>query len=127
MRREFTTQTKREALQRSGMLCEAIGPLYGLPEGHRCNAPLNYGVEFDHGIADGIGGEATLENCVAACRVCHRFKTSRHDVPLVAKVKRVADRHLGIRKPSNSWPTRRDGPFKSKIGGGVVRRDEERR
>lgn len=119
-RREFTTQTKRDALKRSAMLCEAVGPWYGLDEGQRCNAPLSYGVEFDHGTADGIGGEPTLENCVATCKRCHRWKTSRHDVPLVAKVKRVSDKHLGIRNRRYSWPTR-------KFGGGVVRRDEERR
>jgi hypothetical protein len=28
-RREFTKTTKREALTRSGMLCEAVGPMYG--------------------------------------------------------------------------------------------------
>ncbi|MGO4337803.1 HNH endonuclease signature motif containing protein [Labrys sp. KB_33_2] len=122
-RREFSTQVRRDALKRSGMFCEALGAFYGLADGQRCNAPLGYGVQFDHIIADGLGGEPTLDNCAAVCLTCHRFKTSHRDTPLVAKSKRVSDRHLGIRKPRSSWPTGRDKPFKSKIGGGVVRRD----
>lgn len=122
MRREFSKQVRQDALKRSGMFCEAVGSFYGLPEGQRCNAPLGYGVQFDHVIADGIGGEPILDNCAAVCMSCHRWKTSHRDTPLVAKVKRVRDKHLGIRKASGSWPTRRDGPFKSKIGGGVVPR-----
>lgn len=43
---------------------------------------------------------------------------------LRAKAKRIKAKHLGIRKAS-SFATNRNGPFKAKIGGGVVRRDEE--
>lgn len=100
-RYEFSKQTKREALQRSGKLCEAIGPVYGLPPGQRCNAPLDGGVEFDHYPAPATDkGSDTLENCVAACKTCHRFKTSSYDVPMQAKGKRVSDKHQGIRRPS---------------------------
>jgi 5-methylcytosine-specific restriction endonuclease McrA len=100
-RYEFSKQTKREALQRSGKLCEAVGTVYGLPPGQRCNAPLDGGVEFDHYPAPATDkGSDTLENCVAACKTCHRFKTSSYDVPMQAKGKRVSDKHLGIRRPS---------------------------
>lgn len=100
-RYEFSKQTKREALQRSGKLCEAVGPVYGLPPGQRCNAPLDGGVEFDHYPAPATDkGSDTLENCVATCKTCHRFKTSSYDVPMQAKGKRVSDKHLGIRRPS---------------------------
>jgi 5-methylcytosine-specific restriction endonuclease McrA len=121
-RREFSKQVRQDALKRSGMFCEAAGSFYGLPEGQRCNVPLGYGVEFDHIIADGLGGEPTLENCAAVCIKCHRWKSSKRDTPLVAKVKRVRDRHLGIRQRTSSWPTGRDKPWKSKISGGVVPR-----
>lgn len=100
-RYEFSKQVRREALQRSGKLCEAIGPVYGLPPGQRCNAPLDNGVEFDHYPAPATDkGSDTLENCVATCKTCHRFKTSSYDVPMQAKGKRVSDKHLGTRRPS---------------------------
>lgn len=114
-RYEFSKQTKREALHRSGKLCEAIGPVYGLPPGQRGNAPLDGGVEFDHYPAPATDkGSDTLENCVAACKTCHRFKTSSYDVPMQAKGKRVSDKHLGIRRPSQ---------FKS---AGFARREPQR-
>jgi len=107
-RYEFSKQTKREALQRSGKLCEAVGSVYGLPPGQRCNAPLDSGVEFDHYPAPATDkGSDTLENCVATCKTCHRFKTSTFDVPVQAKTKRVNDRHNGIRKA----PTMRSAGF----------------
>lgn len=101
-RYEFSKQTKREALRRSEGLCEAVGAVYGLGPGQRCNAPLSHGVEFDHYPAPATDkGSDTLENCVAACRTCHRTKTSSFDVPMQAKAKRVSDKHLGIRRPSS--------------------------
>lgn len=101
-RSEFSKPTKREALKRSCGLCEAVGQLYGLPFGQRCNAPLSRGVEFDHyPIAATEPDSDGLENCVACCPTCHRFKTSHYDVPAQAKSKRVSDKHLGIRKSSS--------------------------
>ena len=97
-RSEFSKQTKRDALERSGKLCEATGKLYGLDEGTRCNAPLSYGVEFDHWIADSHGGENILDNCAAVCSKCHKFKTAKYDTPVAAKIKRISDKRLGV------WP-----------------------
>jgi 5-methylcytosine-specific restriction endonuclease McrA len=109
MRIEFTKPTKRLALERSGMLCEGIGRQYGLDHGKRCNAPLGYGVDFDHVIADAIGGDNSLDNCAAVCRDCHRFKTAKFDTPRAAKTKRQSDKHLGITKPKYKWPKRKFG------------------
>lgn len=79
------------------MLCEAVGPLYGLEPGKRCNANLSAGVDFDHIIADSLSGDNSLENCAAVCRSCHSFKTRTNDTPKAAKSKRVSDKHLGIK------------------------------
>lgn len=99
-RDEFGTKVRREARARSGGLCEAVGAVYGLEPGQRCNAPL-VKVEFDHyPVRAADGGEATLENCAAVCPTCHKFKTAHFDIPQAAKGKRVSDRHLGIRPPS---------------------------
>lgn len=101
MRYEFPKPVKRDALKRSGGLCEATGEVYGLEPGQRCNAPLSHGVEFDHYPAPATDkGSDTLDNCVSCCRTCHRFKTSHYDVPMQAKGKRIRDRHAGIRQPS---------------------------
>lgn len=98
MRYEFGKPVKREALRRSGGLCEAVGDVYGLKPGERCNAPLSHGVEFDHYPSPATDrGSDTLDNCVACCPVCHRRKTSRYDVPMQAKNKRVRDKYTGIR------------------------------
>lgn len=115
-RYEFSKSVKREALRRSEGLCEAVGTVYGLPVGQRCNAPLSQGVEIDHYPLPATDkGSDTLENAVACCKVCHRFKTSAYDVPMQAKAKRVSDKHLGIR-PRSKFQSRgfaKSGPQKS--------------
>jgi 5-methylcytosine-specific restriction protein A len=106
MRHEFSKSVKRDALKRSNMLCEAVGEVYGLLPGQRCNAPLSHGVEFDHyPIAATERDSDGLDNCVACCKTCHGHKTRTFDIPAQAKSKRVSDKHLGIRKPS-TWATR---------------------
>lgn len=96
-RLEFTKPIKRAALARSGALCEASGIFYGLAPDTRCNAPLSYGVEFDHVLAASNGGDNSLENCAAVCLKCHRFKTAKFDTPRAAKALRQSDKHFGIR------------------------------
>lgn len=101
MRHEFSKPTKREALKRSNGLCEAVGTVYGLDPGQRCNAPLSHGVEFDHYPVPATERDSDgLDNCVACCRACHSFKTRTLDIPIQAKTKRVSDKHRGIRQPS---------------------------
>ncbi|NTA27452.1 HNH endonuclease [Allorhizobium ampelinum] len=96
-RHEFTKKTKREALARSEMKCEAIGKVYGLDPGKRCNMPLSNGVQFDHIVADALGGDNGLDNCAAVCIKCHKIKTSANDTPKAAKTKRVSDKAKGIK------------------------------
>lgn len=108
MRHEFSKPTKREALKRSGGLCEAVGDVYGLEPGKRCNAPLSHGVDFDHYPMSALDEDSDgLDNCVACCRTCHRFKTSKYDVPMQAKGKRIRDKASGIR----SKATIQSSPF----------------
>jgi 5-methylcytosine-specific restriction protein A len=122
-RAEFSKATKREALARSGGYCEAVGVVYGLSAGQRCNAPLSYGVEFDHyPIRAADGGSGDLENCLAVCVRCHRWKTHRHDAPDRAKEQRIVDRYLGVVGPGSAFPTNRRGRYRKRIDGGVVPR-----
>lgn len=83
------------------MRCEAVGTMYGLEPGRRCCAPLGDGVEFDHELAASNGGDNSLENCVAACPICHRFKTTQFDTPRAAKTVRQSDKAKGIVRPSS--------------------------
>lgn len=123
-RREFTKETKRLALKRSKGKCEASSPMYGITDG-RCNAPLGYGVEFDHILLAANGGDNSLENCAAVCKRCHSHKTRTHDIPMAAKTVRMQDKlGLGIRKRSTFpkpppgyeyvWATRRYEKMKGK-------------
>jgi 5-methylcytosine-specific restriction protein A len=86
-RREFSKPIKRDALKRAQGKCEnpTCGALFGVK------------FHFDHVIADGLGGEPTLQNCAVLCYPCHDEKTRKHDVPLIAKVKRISDKHNGIK------------------------------
>lgn len=123
-RREFTKPTKREALRRSGLLCEAIGEWYGLLPGQRCNAPLSAGVEFDHIDLDANSKDNSLSNCAAICIPCHRVKTFHHDIPVAAKTLRQQDRARGIKsKPKGRpMPGSKASGLKKRFDGTVERR-----
>lgn len=104
MRAEFNRETRRDALKRSGGLCEASGARYGLAEDVRCNAPLSYGVDFDHDVPDALSGLNDLDNCRAVCKACHLWKTSKTDVPQIRK----ADRQRA--KKDGTWVGKSSGP-----------------
>lgn len=103
MRHEFSKATKRAALARANGLCEAVGAVYGLTLGARCNSPLAKAWEADHyPLPAHADASNTLENCVAVCPECHRFKTRIFDIPAEAKIKRLVRKHGPIesrRKP----------------------------
>jgi 5-methylcytosine-specific restriction protein A len=109
-RDEFTKRTRLEAFTRSGGKCEACGAL--LRPG---------GFAYDHDKPAAFGGDASLDNCRVLCNGCHGEKTFRTDIPRIAKSNRVRAKQAGIKRKSK-FQTSRDGPFKAKIGGGVVRR-----
>ncbi|WP_223566888.1 HNH endonuclease signature motif containing protein [Agrobacterium tumefaciens] len=100
-RTEFTRKTKKEALQRSGLRCEAAGTRYGFEEGQRCNCSLSLGVQYDHAVPDALGGDNSLQNCLAICVQCHRFKT-KNDVKQIAKSNRQRDKASGVIRPAGN-------------------------
>lgn len=107
IRYEFSKPTKRLAVARAKGRCEASGPAYGLPPGHRCNTDLGRGFEIDHYPVQATEkGSDTLENAVVCCPICHGWKTRKFDIPVQAKIKRVSDKHLGVVRPSGKWPKR---------------------
>lgn len=128
-RAEFGKPVMRAALKRAGngdmsaARCEAVGIVYGLDPGVRCNALLSHGVEFDHyPIRAADGGDNSLENCAAVCPACHRHKTRTFDTPQAAKGKRVSDKHRGIRGTrGRPLPGTRASGVRKRLNGSIER------
>lgn len=77
---------------------------------------------IDHVIPLAMGGDDTMENMAPIHdRPCHAEKTHKGDVPNIAKAKRRALKHAGIRKPSK-FAGSRDSKWKRKVNGQVVMR-----
>jgi len=109
MRREFSARVKVTAFDRCCGRCE------------ECTRFLMPGdIRYDHRIPDASGGEPTIENCQVLCRGCHDQKTRKHDVPVIAKGKRVRAHHIGIRKRETFRGWRR-------MNGEIVRANERSR
>ena len=108
-RREFTAKTKRQALERSEGRCEAVGVMYGLRDGERCNALLeDTGAEYDHILECWLGGDNGIDNCAAVCPACHLRKSSRYK-GAKAKIDRLTG-VTGKRKPGrrqHKWPSQK--------------------
>lgn len=100
-RTEFTRKTKQAALVRSGYRCEATGTRYGFEVGQRCNCSLSLGVQYDHNIPDQLGGDNSLENCMAICVQCHKFKT-RNDIRQIRESDRQRDKNIGVIRPAQT-------------------------
>ena len=87
MRHEFSLKVKANAALRANGNCE------------ECQRKLLSGdYHYDHEIPDGLGGEATLENCRVLCRSCHANKTTKADIPRIAKANRNYRKSHGIKK-----------------------------
>lgn len=110
-RRNFSTAVKRAAFERCGGRC-------------RCTARLGPGnVEYHHIIEWAISGDSSLDNCLPLCRACHRQTTDEYSIPIVAKIKRMADAHINARSiSSRPMPCGRNSGFKRTMRGKVVGR-----
>ena len=117
-RREFSKAVLRAALARADGRCEGL-----LTDGGRCPCALQVGrFHYDHIIPAALTEDASLENCQVLCRPCHAAKTVV-DVGVIARVRRMRDRHMGIVDPRRRpLPGGRASPYKRLIGGRVIRR-----
>lgn len=120
-RREFPKAERRKMLARSGGRCEATGPLFGLPEGVRCDGDLAYGLRFEHLQPDRAGGAPTAENGAAVCPRCWRWKTDNHDQRVAAKGRRVEEKRTGVRQTSRPLPGSRRSGIRRRMNGEVER------
>jgi len=99
MRVEFAARVKLKAYVRS--------LINDKPHCELCKLPILGVPEYDHRKADGLGGEATLENCAVLCGKCHRRKTHEEDRPIMAKADRQFKAKAGIKGPKRKWPKRK--------------------
>ena len=110
MRQEFSTKVKASAALRANGHCE------------NCTRKLMQGdYHYDHEIPDALGGLATIENCRVLCRACHGAKTTKADMPRIAKANRNFRKSHGIRKVSR-FASARTSKWKKKLSGEVVAR-----
>jgi 5-methylcytosine-specific restriction enzyme A len=79
--------------------------------------------DCDHEIALANGGQHRESNLRPVLREAHRSKT-KQDVALKAKIDRVRKKHLGVKTKKAKLPGSRDGRWKKKLDGTVVRRGE---
>jgi len=81
--------------------------------------------QADHIVALINGGENRETNLQLICDECHKAKTG-DDVAEKAAVTRKRAKHVGVKNASKwrGFQTNRGGKWKSKIGGGAVRREK---
>lgn len=92
-RTEFSKKTKAEAFVRCRGFCE------GTRDGKPCGIKLTTGkFRYDHRNPDWMGGDNSLENCQVLGMCCDDVKTPQ-DQKAIAKVKRIRQKHQGIKSP----------------------------
>lgn len=113
-RQEFSVATKLARWEHSGGKCE----------GKDCGADLTVPgsrIEYDHDTACKDGGDNSFGNCRVLCKFCHNAKTFGPDAEKFKAIRVREKRDAGIRTRSK-FQTSKDGPFKMKMDGTIVRR-----
>lgn len=117
--RHFSRSTKRAAYARSNGRCENSTCGIALPAGWG-------GIHFDHRIPWAISRDSSLDNCQCLCFQCHGEKSATRDVPTIAKVQRIADERIGIKRYSaQPLPAGKRSAISKKLNGEVVKRQSQ--
>jgi len=86
-RAEFSKATRLAAFRRAMGRCEGCGGLLVFGKFH-----------YDHRNPSEFSGDNSLENCQCLCVGCHGAKTTKQDIPTIAKSNRVRASAAGIRR-----------------------------
>ena len=86
--------------------------------------PVKEPWEAEHVLPLNCGGTNDPDNLLPAHASCHAGKTSG-EATVRAQVKRGADHHYGIKRSARPMVCGRRSPFKKRMDGSVVRRDQE--
>lgn len=113
MRRRLSTRVRLELFLAAHGRCNACDRL--LTPGTRW--------EIDHIVPLALGGADTDDNLQVLCSPCHSEKTTRRDVPAIAKTERIRARHLGALRAHRPMPGGRKSPWKRTVDGRVVQRE----
>lgn len=112
-RKRITTKMRAQIFERHRGVCDI------------CGGKISAGElwEVSHRIPLEAGGADDETNHFPAHKKCHRDQTSKIDIPMIAKVKRIRANHIGAKAPSrNPLPGSRASGFKRKMDGTVVPR-----
>jgi len=109
---EFSKKTRTQAWRRAAGRCECCGAKLFDGDGHA----------FDHITAVEVSQDASLENCQVLCRTCHKLKTGKHDIPMIAKSNRQRNKAAGIKKSGRPMPGSRNSDWKKTFNNGWVKR-----
>jgi len=91
-----------------------------------CDVQIDVGLslwELDHRVPHALGGSDETENLQVLCLHCHRRKTFTKDIPIIAKVTRVREKHQGVKRSSKPMPFGRRSHLKKTIDGRIVPRE----
>ena len=123
-RRNFTSETKRLAVIRSGGICEChLLAKAGVPGFMLDGCGLSIGVGncfFEHVNTSWHSGDNSLDNAAVLTRTCWRNKTRTYDLPKIAKTKRQQNMRFGIKSDSGQpIPGSKRSVFRKKVNGTV--------
>lgn len=95
---------------------------------HICSMKVVAGQSWhvSHEIPLECGGADDETNWKVAHEGCHRHHTAKIDIPAIARIKRIRQKHLGAALPSrNPLPGGKSSKWKRTIDGRVVPRGEK--
>jgi len=110
----ITAKMRADIFMRHGGIC------------HLCNMKVVPGEDWDvsHENPLECGGADDASNWLVAHRKCHRVHTATVDMPKIAKVKRIHQKHIGADLKSRSpLPGGKRSKWKRRMDGTVVLRD----